>query len=115
MKASGLAIAITIVLEVVGRGPEHAKAAVAVAEGEGDYPRDLGPRANVRQALHGDVACGVADAEDGIEKELHVARACTDDEVGARYRVGKAGLGADADALDAEEEGHAQGDRENRE
>ena len=109
-----LTVAIAIVLEVIGCGPQHPEAPVAVAEGEGHYPRDLRPGADVVEALHGDVARGVADAEDGIEQELHVASACANDQIGTRNRVGETGLGADSNALDAEEECHAQGDRENR-
>ena len=62
---------IAVMLEVVARRAEDAKALMAVAERERHDPGDLGPGGDVLIALPGDVGGGVADAEHRVEQELH--------------------------------------------
>ena len=52
----------------------------------------------------------IADAKHAVKQQVDGAAARADDQINAGYRVGKAGAGLSAQALDAQQQRHAQGD-----
>ena len=109
------AMPVMVELEVVGRGPHHAKAVVAVAERNRNDPGDVGARRDVLVGLPGNVVGRVADAEDGIEKQVEASAARAHDEVGSGDRVGETLPRSGAHFFDAEKQHHAQSYGEDRE
>jgi hypothetical protein len=85
-----------------------------IAQRQRDRPGDgriLGDRA---VALPADVVGRFAEAKNGVEHQLHRAAAGADDQVGAGDRLRKAVARLVAHALDAEQQGDAEGHGDQR-
>jgi len=121
----GLLLAVLQVGEVVPVGAEHPEPLVGVAKGEGNGPGDAGPGLDgliglpphvvggVADAKHRPhVVGGVADAKHRVEQQVHLAGAGADDEIGAGDGVGEAVARLAAHPLHPEQQGDADGDRQ---
>ena len=98
----------------IGIGCAHdPEPAMAVAERDRHGPGHLRAVGDVSVAFPGDVVGGVSDPENRIKQQLHAAAACADDQVCAGDGIRETRTGAGSDALDPEEEGDADGEREN--
>src|SRR5262249_16856257 len=75
---------VMIELEVIGRGPHHAEAAMAVTERNGYDPIDLRQMRDILVGFPGHIVRGVSDAENRIEQKIEAAASRAYDEVGAR-------------------------------
>src|SRR5690606_19077778 len=80
-KSQGRAATETVTLEIVGARAQHAVASMRIAERKGDAPRHARIRADALEAVPAHRVAGVADAEHGIQQQVQLARARTDDEV----------------------------------
>jgi hypothetical protein len=106
----GLPIAIGKVREVLGCGAQHRVAAVAVAQGNGHDPGHGAVRRNGAHAVHPDVVGGAADAEHGVQHQLHRPGACAHHQVGAADRLAETGADVGAQSFQAQQQGRGQGD-----
>ena len=112
-KDQGSVAAKPVMLEI-GIGCAHdAKPAMAVAKGDRHGPGHFRPVGDVAVAFPGNVVGGVADPENRIKQQLYAATAGANDQVGAGDGIRETRAGAGSDALDPEEEGDADGEREN--
>jgi hypothetical protein len=107
------ALPIFIMLKEGFRRPHHAELTVAVAQRDRHDPFNLWPCGDILVALPRHVVGCVADAEYGIEQELHRPRPCANNQVGTGYRIGKAGLGPGPHLFDTKKQRDGQGDRNN--
>ena len=112
-EAESAIVAGAVALEVLRRGADHPIAAMAVAKGNRHRPGDVVARGDVLVAFPRDVVGRVANAEDGIEQEIHGARSRADNQVGAGNCAFKPRSCALADFLHADKERHADRDRQN--
>lgn len=105
---------VAIVIEIGRAGAEHRKAAMRIPEREWHCLGHARHGGNLLIALPGEVVGGVADAKHRVQHQLHRPAARADDEISAGESVGEAGARLAAHALDAEQQGDAERDREQR-
>jgi hypothetical protein len=109
-----LRVGVAEVLEVGGGGAKDGKAVMGIAQRQRDRPGDGGILGDRAVALPTDVVGRFAEAEDGVEHQLHRAAAGADDEVGPRHRLRETVAGFQANTLDGEQQGDAEGDGDQR-
>ena len=100
--------AVTEVLQKVLVGSDHSIAPVAVSQGNRNQPLEA---RILFQALVGrpaNVVGGIADVKHGVQQQVQLATAGTDDQVGATDGAGEGLLDLRAQVLDAQQQRHTQ-------
>ena len=111
---SGLGRAVAEVIEVRRRGPQDRVAAVRIAQRQRDRPRDQGMPGDCLVAVPAHVIGRLADAKHGVEHQLHRTRSRADDQIRPGNGLGETLARLAPDALDAQQQSHAQRDRDQR-
>ncbi len=99
--------------EVIGICSHHPIPVVRIPEGNGDRPLDFGVAGDLLITLPRNVVGGIPDSKNGIEEKLNRTAPGPHNQIGPRYGFGKACPGLFSNALNAEEQGHAQRNRDN--